>query len=85
MSAGNIVVVVIGIVAVIAFLAWIALRRNDPERAASHDGPPRTDSAELYGDVDDRPAGPGAEGDAVTRPGEPGPGPSAESGPGRVV
>lgn len=74
----DIVVVVIGIVAVVAFVAWIALRRNDPEDAAGHPEPPRTGSAAMHGDVDDRPAGPGAEAEAVPRAGQPAPGPSAE-------
>jgi len=81
MSVGNVIVVVIGLVAIVAFLAWVLLRRNDPEDSATHPEPPRSGSAAIYGDVDDRPAGPGAEDDAVPRAGEPSPGPSAESPP----
>ena len=81
MSAGNVIVVVIGVVAIAAFVAWVLLRRNDPEGAASHPEPPRTGSAAYHGDVDDRPAGPGAEADGVAGPGEPAPGPSAEAAP----
>jgi len=79
MSAGAVLVVVLGIVAVIVVVAWFVLRRNEPEDAASHAEPPRTGSALYHGDVDDRPAGPGAEADGVAGPGEPVPGPSAEA------
>ena len=85
MSLGNLIVVVVGVVAVAAFLVWLIARRNDPERAASHAEPPRTGSALHHGDVDDRPAGPGAEADGVAGPGEPVPGSSAESLPERDV
>jgi hypothetical protein len=76
-----VIVVVIGLVAIAAFVAWVVLRRNDPEDTAGHPEPPRTGSAAVFGDVDDRPAGPGAEADGVAGPGEPAPGPSAESTP----
>jgi hypothetical protein len=85
MSVGNVIVVVVGVVAVAAFLVWLVARRNDPERAASGREPARTGSALHHGDVDDRPAGPGAEADGVAGPGEPAPGPSAESFPARDV
>jgi hypothetical protein len=79
-AVGNVVVIVLGVAAVAGFVGYLVLRRNDPERAASHEvDPQRTGSAQFHGDVDDRPAGPGAEADGVAGPGEPTPGPSAES------
>jgi hypothetical protein len=78
-SVGQAIVVVIGSLAVIAFLLWMLLRRRDPEDSAGHPQPPRTGSAQFHGDPDDRPAGPGAEDDGVGAPGQPAPGPSAES------
>jgi hypothetical protein len=83
MSAANWIVVIIGVVFVAAFVVWLVVRRNDPERAAGHPGPPRQGSALFHGDPDDRPAGPGAEDDGVAAPGQPAPGPSAESPPTR--
>ena len=77
-SVGAILVIVLGIVAVVVTIGTFLVRRRDPERAASHDRPPRTGSALHHGDVDDRPAGPGAEADGVAGPGEPVPGPTAE-------
>jgi hypothetical protein len=81
MSAANWTVIIVGVVLVAAFFAWLILRRNDPERAAGHAGPARTGSALFHGDPDDRPAGPGAEADGVAGPGQPSPGPTAESPP----
>jgi hypothetical protein len=81
MTAGNMVVIVGGIIAVAVVVGWFLFRRNEPEDAASHAEPDRTGSALYHGDVDDRPAGPGAEADGVAGPGEPVPGPSAESDP----
>jgi hypothetical protein len=83
MSIGNWIVIVIGVVLVAAFLAWVIARRSDPERAAGHSLASRTGSANFHGDPDDRPAGPGAEADGVAGPGQPAPGPSAESPPAR--
>jgi len=79
MTAGNLVVVIVGVVAVVAVVGWFLFRRNDPEDAAGHPEPERTGSALYHGDVDDRPAGPGAEADGVAGAGEPVPGPSAET------
>ena len=78
MTAGGLVVVIVGIVGVIVVVGWFLLRRNEPEDAASHPEPARTGSALYHGDDHDRPAGPGAEADGVAGPGEPVPGPSAE-------
>jgi hypothetical protein len=80
-TVGSVIVVVAGIIAVVAVIAWFLFRRNDPEDAASHGTPDRTGSALYHGDVNDRPGGPGAEADGVAGPGEPVPGPSAESDP----
>jgi hypothetical protein len=80
-SAGGVIVVVLGIIAVLAVVGWFLFRRNEPENAASHGSPDRTGSALYYGDVNDRPGGPGAEADGVAGPGEPVPGPSAEADP----
>lgn len=82
MTAGATVVVVVAILAVVLTVAWFFLRRNRPERSESHAQPPRTGSALHHGDVDDRPAGPGAEADGVVGPGDPAPGPTAEGRPG---
>ena len=79
MTAGAVIVVVVGIAAVVAVVGWFVLRRNEPENAASHREPDRAGSAQFFGDVNDRPAGPGAEADGVAGPGEPVPGPSAEA------
>ena len=81
MSAGGVIVVVLGIIAVLAVVGWFLFRRNEPENAASHGSPDRTGSTLYYGDVNDRPGGPGAEADGVAGPGEPVPGPSAEADP----
>src|SRR3954471_7679607 len=35
MSVGNVIVVVVGVVAVAAFLLWLLLRRHDPARAGA--------------------------------------------------
>jgi len=80
-SAAGLVFTIVGVVAVIAVVGWFVLHRKDPEDAASHPEPDRTGSALYHGDVDDRPAGPGAEADGVAGPGEPVPGPSAEAEP----
>jgi hypothetical protein len=79
MTAGGLVVVIVGVAAVIAVIGWFLLGRKDPEDAATHAEPDRAGSAQYHGDVDDRPAGPGAEADGVAGPGEPVPGPSAEA------
>lgn len=81
MSVASGVVVVAAIVAVAVVVGWFFFRRNDPEDAASHGTADRTGSARYVGDVNDRPAGPGAEADGVAEPGEPIPGPSAEADP----
>ncbi len=79
----QVVVIVLAIVAAVAVVAWFFANRKHPERASDHPGPPRTGSAQFHGDVDDRPAGPGAEADGGAGPGEPTPGPGAESPPSR--
>jgi hypothetical protein len=81
MTAGGLVIVIVGIVAVVVVVGWFLVHRNDPEDAATHRQPDRAGSALYHGDVDDRPAGPGAEADGVAGPGEPVPGPSAEADP----
>jgi len=80
-SAAGAVVVVAAIVAVAVVIAWFVFGRNDPEDAASHGEADRTGTSLHHGDVDDRPAGPGAEADGVAGRGEPVPGPSAEGDP----
>jgi preprotein translocase subunit SecG len=50
-SAGNVIVVVIGIIAVVAVVGWFLLRRNEPEDAASHGSPDGTGSTLYYGEV----------------------------------
>jgi hypothetical protein len=76
MSTGSLIVVVLAIAATAVVVLWFLLGRQHPETAAAHREPPRTGSALHHGDVDDRPAGPGAEADGVGGPGEPIPGPS---------
>lgn len=80
----QVVLIVLAIVAAVAVVAWFFANRKHPERASGHREPPRTGSAQYHGDVDDRPAGPGAEADGVAGPGEPAPGPGAESPPRRL-
>ena len=81
MTAAAVVVIVAAIVAIAVVVAWFLFGRNDPEDAATHTDGDRVGSALYHGDVDDRPAGPGAEADGVAGPGEPVPGPSAEADP----
>jgi len=75
-----VLVIVVAIVLVVAVVAWFLGARKHPESAAGHPEPPRTGSAQFFGDYHDRPAGPGAEADGVAAPGQPAPGPSAEAG-----
>jgi hypothetical protein len=57
----TLVVIVIGVVATIAVVAWFIIPRQHPDDASSHGDPPtRTTSDQLYRGVD-RPAGPDAE------------------------
>jgi hypothetical protein len=46
-SAGGVIVVVLGIIAVVAVVGWFLLRRNEPENAASRGTPDRTGSAAM--------------------------------------
>jgi hypothetical protein len=78
----TVVIIIAAIVLTVAVVAWFLLARKHPESAAGHPEPPRTGSAQFFGDPDDRPGGPGAESDGVAAPGEPAPGPSAETGDG---
>jgi len=63
---------------------WFVIPRQHPENAAGHRKPERKASAKFFGDMNDRPAGPGAEADGVAAPGQPAPGPSAGAGSERV-
>jgi hypothetical protein len=56
-SGGSVIVVVMGIIAVVAVIAWFLFRRNEPADAALHGTPDRTGSALYHGDVNDRPGG----------------------------
>ena len=58
-------------------VAWFVVTRQHPEEASGHGEPDRTGSAAMHGDVDDRPAGPGAEGQFVAEDGQISPGPTA--------
>jgi hypothetical protein len=71
-------VIVLAVVAVVAFIVW-GFRTRHPESAAGHSTNDPTTSTELFSEVYDRPAGPGAEADGVAGPGQIVPGPSAES------
>jgi uncharacterized membrane protein YqiK len=75
----GIAVAVIAVIAVVGLVVWFAAARKHPENAALHDTGERHGSAEFHGDVNDRPAGPGAEADGVAGDGQPAPGPSAET------
>lgn len=79
----SVVVIVVGIVLVVAVVAWFVASRRHPEDAAGHSAGPREGSDRFFSDTNDRPAGPGAEADGVAGPGEPMPGPSAVSPPER--
>lgn len=65
MSAGAWLVVILGVLATVAVVAWFAGARKFPEQADSHDtGRPFEDESgrgEQPGRVVERPAGPGAE------------------------
>jgi hypothetical protein len=65
--------------ATLLVVAWFVLTRHHPEDASGHGETDRTGSALMHGDVDDRPAGPGAEGMFVAEDGEISPGPTARS------
>lgn len=73
-SAGAAIVVALGVVAVLFTVAWFMINRKHPESGASHSEPPRTESSMHDGEVQGRPAGPGAEADGVAGPGQPTPG-----------
>lgn len=75
--------IVLAVVLAVAVVVWFFANRKHPEDASGHRQQPRTGSAQYHGDVDDRPAGPGAEADGVAGPGQPTPGPGAESPPRR--
>jgi hypothetical protein len=75
----GIIVAVVAVIAVVALVVWFVAARKHPENAAVHDGADRSGSAQFHGDVNDRPAGPGAEADGVAGDGQPAPGPSAET------
>jgi hypothetical protein len=70
-SVGAAIVVALGAVAVLFTVAWFVVNRKHPESGASHSEPPRTESSMHDGEVQDRPAGPGAEADGVAGPGQP--------------
>src|SRR3954454_15004122 len=75
--------IVIGIACllVVGSVLYFILVRNRPENASGHSEPDRVGSAWMYGDVNDRPGGPGSEDDGVAGPGQVVPGPSAENMP----
>jgi hypothetical protein len=75
------VAIVVALVLVIATVGYFALARKHPEDAAGHRVEDPSESTNMYGNTDDRPAGPGAEADGVTDGGQIAPGPSAESLP----
>jgi hypothetical protein len=66
------VIVILAILGVAVLIGWMIFGRH-PEEAASHEVEDRHGSAQIHGD-DDRPAGPGAEGQHVTARGEISPG-----------
>ena len=74
-----IAVVVLATVAVVVTVCAFVMARH-PEKV-DDDSPAEGGGRDFFGDVTDRPAGPGAEDDGVAGPGEPAPGPSAESLP----
>ena len=74
------VIAVLGVLAVAVTIAAFVLTRKHPENATA-DSPGDPGGTEFFGDVTDRPAGPGAEADGVPERGSPAPGPSAESLP----
>lgn len=57
----NLVVIVIGTVAIVGVVGWMLMTQTRPEDMSTHDdSPPSTTSEELYAGAD-RPAGPDAE------------------------
>jgi hypothetical protein len=81
MSAGDLAVIVIAAVSTAALLGWFVMNRKHPEAASGHRDPQREESStdRHHSDVNDRPAGPGAEADGVAGRGQVAPGPSAEA------
>jgi hypothetical protein len=69
----TVVVLVVGLALTAAAVAWILFHRNEPETASRHTDRAVEDSTQWWGDTNDRPGDPGAESQAVPRPGEPGP------------
>jgi hypothetical protein len=67
------VVVILAILGVVVVIAWFIFGRH-PEQTASHEVEDRHGAAQIYGDVDGRPAGPDAEGQNVVAPGQISPG-----------
>lgn len=80
MDVAEWILTIVTLVAVVALIVWFVLVRRHPENAAGHAEATRTDSSQYYGDVDDRPAGPGAEAQGVAGPGEPIAGPLPDPG-----
>jgi hypothetical protein len=73
------VVIVLSTIAVVVTVCAFVMARH-PEKV-DDDSSTEGGGRDFFGDVTDRPAGPGAESDGVARPGEPAPGPSADSLP----
>jgi hypothetical protein len=74
-------IVVIGVVVVIAVVAYFAMAKH-PEDTATH-GEHDRQGTDLFHPDNQGPAGPGAEDDGVGRPGQSVPGPSADDLQGR--
>jgi hypothetical protein len=71
MGSGEMIALVVVVVMTLAAIAYFVLVRRHPETTARHDDAPsgRTDATgrgTLPGDVQERPAGPDAESQAVT-------------------
>ena len=77
----SIAIAIIAVVLAVGLVVYFVALRKHPESAAGHPQPDRVGTAQMHGDTDDRPAGPGAEDEFVSGDGQIGPGPSAENLP----
>jgi hypothetical protein len=74
-------VAIVGVVLVVAVVGYFLGTRKVPENVADHHPSDVRGSTLFFSETNDRPAGPGAEDEAVPERGQPAPGPSAASLP----
>ena len=76
----TVAVIIVAIVLAVAVCAWFFVGRSSEEAAEHGRTEQRSASQMTFGDVNDRPGGPGAEADGVVGPGQIAPGPTPELG-----